>query len=173
VKLASARKTAERVLGVLLALAASGAAATPKEQELFRIERSTNRNVVIYGVRLAADGSIDHANPVDAHWRLLAEDGRSEDLTWLEKQFAYGYSVEQKQEGVLLKLTAVPRRTLRIVKNGPAFQAELALGTRRTVLRRIWVQADGTVLGPHVRFIDLYETDARTGERLVERIVNH
>jgi len=67
------------------------AAAQAKTQPLFIIERSKNANVVHYDARLDADGRLDPKEPVVAYWIMLAEDGRRENLNWIEKRKAYGF----------------------------------------------------------------------------------
>jgi hypothetical protein len=156
----------------MVALTSLARGSALSEEELFRIERSTNRNVVEFDLRLLADRRVDRERPVQAYWRLLAEDGRREELTWLEKQFAYGFTVESEQEGFALKLIALARRVVRIRQRGARWHATLAIGGRPAILRRVWVESESTILGPRVRWVDLYGTDERTGERLVERIAN-
>lgn len=157
---------------VMVALTSLAQGRARSEEELFRIERSTNRNIVEFDLRLLADRRVDRERPVQAYWRLLAEDGRCEELTWLERQFAYGFTVESERDGFALKLIALRRRVVRIQQTGARWHATLAIGGKLAILRRVWVESESTVLGPRVRWVDLYGTDQRTGERVVERIAN-
>src|SRR5262245_17207851 len=63
------------------------------KSSLFVIARSTNANVVHYRVRLDRDGTVSQKEPIGAHWIMHAESGQREELTWLERQFAYGWRV--------------------------------------------------------------------------------
>jgi hypothetical protein len=143
-----------------------------ESQELFRLERSTNRNAVRYDVRTLPSGALDPHEPVTAYWLLLAEDGRREGLTWLERSMAYGFHVSQASAGVDLRLVAFDRRIVHVRRKGDRFRAEVAIAGKEAVLRRIWVQVEGSLLGPKVRFIDLFGVDPQTGKSVVERIVN-
>ena len=78
----------------VLPLLAAPAAAQMKTQPLFIIERSKNANVVHYDARLTADGKLDPREPVIAYWVLSAEDGRREELSWIEKKKAYGFDMK-------------------------------------------------------------------------------
>jgi hypothetical protein len=137
-------------------------------QELFRIERSTNGNVVRYDARIEQNGELDSGRPVAAYW-VLARGGR-EELNWLERSMAYGFSVSAGKRGVNLRLVAFDARLIAVAKTGDRYRAELSVAGRRAVLRKIWVQADSTLLGPKVRFIELHGTDVTTGAPLVERV---
>src|ERR1700733_11852537 len=107
-----------RALPAVLAAAALEAYA-PRElhalpsRELFTLARSKNANVVKYAVRPARGGGFDLAAPVEAYWIMLAEDGRREELTWTERQLAYGFSVSNLSQGsFILHLTACSQRQL-------------------------------------------------------------
>jgi hypothetical protein len=86
----------KKVMGwfTVLALLASPAAAQTRTSPLFTIERSKNANVVHYDARLTADGELDPKEPVIAYWIRLAEDGRREELSWIEKKKAYGFTIK-------------------------------------------------------------------------------
>jgi hypothetical protein len=142
------------------------------DRELFRIERSTNRNVVQYEMHVLADGRVDAAEPVRAYWRLLAQDGRREDLTWLERQVAYGFTVTPESGEFVLRLSALTKRAARLRRADGRWRAWVNVSGRLTILRTVWVQVDGGLLGPHVRWIELRGEDARTGEARVERITD-
>ena len=85
------------------------AAAQAETQPLFIIERSKNANVVHYDARLNADGKLDPKEPVIAYWIMLAEDGRREDLNWIEKKKAYGFDIKPDPSGDGYRMTVVCR----------------------------------------------------------------
>jgi len=63
---------------------------------LFRVARSTNANVVLYEARLRNGGTLDEDEPVHPVWVMLAEDGRREELNFLERAMAYGVDVRER-----------------------------------------------------------------------------
>jgi hypothetical protein len=158
------------LLPALLVVLPLGAASP---EELFRIERSTNRNVVEYDMHVLPDGQVDGREPVRAYWRLFAEDGRKEDLTWLEKQFAYGFTVSRERGDYVLRLSALAKRPLRLRRVDGRWRAFVSVAGKASILRSVWVQVDGGLLGPSVRWVDVRGEDEHTGERRVERIENH
>jgi hypothetical protein len=140
-------------------------------RELFTLARSTNANVVKYAVRTGRDARLDLANPVEAYWLMLAEDGRREELTWTERRLAYGLSVASvRSDGFVLRLAACAERALRVRALNGAFVAELPILRQPAILRRIFVQTDARALIPSVRYVEL---SGLTADRrlVVERIV--
>jgi len=140
-------------------------------RELFTLARSTNANVVKYAVRTGRDGRLDLTNPLEAYWLMLAEDGRREELTWTERQLAYGFSVAAvRSDGFALRLAACAERALRVRALSGGFVAELPILRQSASLRRIFVQTEARALIPSVRYVELC---GLTADRrpVVERIV--
>jgi Domain of unknown function (DUF4833) len=140
-------------------------------RELFTLGRSKNANVVKYAVRLGRDGQLDLAAPVEAYWLMLAEDGRREELTWTERQLAYGFSVSSPtREGFLLHLAACSTRVLRVSAAQGGFRAQLAISGQAAYLRRIFVRTDEGLLMPSVRYIEISGLTA-AGQSVSERVL--
>lgn len=142
-------------------------------RELFTLSRSTNANVVKYAVRTGRDGHLDLTNPVEAYWLMLAENGRREELTWAERQLAYGFSVASlRSDGFVLRLAACAERALHVRAINGAFVAELPISRQLATLRRIFVQTEARALIPSVRYVELSGLTA-SHQFVVERIAPH
>jgi len=157
--------------GALLALCAPALAFAATSRELFTLSRSTNANVVKYVVRLGKEGLLDVANPVEAYWLMLAENGRREELTWGERQLAYGFSVSNvTPRGCSLRLTACPDRELNVRAADNQFRAELKIQRQPAYLQSIFVRTEEHSLLPSVRYVEISGL-AVNGQRVAERIV--
>src|SRR4051794_4876468 len=75
-----------------------------RAQPLFVIARSKNENLVHYDACVREHGRLDPDDPVVAYWVMLAEDGRREGLSWLERRLAYGFSTNVRAGGDALEL---------------------------------------------------------------------
>lgn len=140
--------------------------------ELFRIERSTNANVVVYETNRTADGRLDPREPVRAEWIVLADDGRREGLTFLERAFAYGFEVEgsDPESGLFLTLKAERSRRIQVRMRDGCPRAFAVIAGREALLDLLFVDVDGGGLAAKVRGVDLRGADAVTGAPLEERI---
>jgi len=138
--------------------------------ELFRLERSTNANVVLYEVNAAPAGALDPAEPLRPVWLMLAEDGRREELTGLERSFAYGVELRRATADVaVVALKAEPRRAVSIRSHHGCFVAMVAIDGREALLRTIFVEVGGGLF-PAVRSVELVGSDPETGEELRETL---
>ena len=157
------------ILGACLALAATGEEA--QTAPLFRIERSKNANVVQYDVQLRADGRLDPKEPVIAYWIRLAKEGQRQELSWLQRRFAYGFDsrYDRDTDVATLRMNADLGREIRVVHTGEGYRAELVIDERPAHVDRIFIQSiEGGVL-PEVEYIDFWGTDLETGKPRYER----
>jgi hypothetical protein len=167
----SRRAVTLSVPGALLSLCAPLAVQAAASRELFTLGRSSNANVVKYAVRAGKDGRLLTSNPVEAYWLMLAENGRREELTWTERQLAYGFSVSAvTAQGCTLHLAACADRELRIRAANGAYHAELAIARTPAILQSVFVQLDSGALLPSVRHVEVSGVTA-TGTRISERIL--
>ena len=157
----------------VLVLLAAPAAAQIKTSPLFIIERSKNANVVHYDARLTADGKLDPKEPVIAYWVMLAEDGRREELSWIEKKKAYGFTIkpDPSVNGYKMTLVADPERQITVKKERDAVRAEGVIDGRPAVLEKMYIKASDGLTGPKVEYIELYGKDLQTGEKRYQKIV--
>jgi phosphatidylinositol phosphate synthase len=142
-------------------------------EPLFVITRSTNKNVVHYECCFDERGQLDRSEPVRAYWVMHEDGGRREGLTWVERQLAYGWSIASKvsDKGFNLRLLAFPHRpvAVRATRSGQ-YRAVVTIAARTAILQRIFVRVQDGDLVPHVDYVELFGTDAKTREPLVERI---
>ena len=140
-------------------------------RKLFVIGRSKNKNVVHYDVKLTKSGTLNLEDPIDAYWVMRAEDGRREELTFLEVRLAYGFSIESKvsEGGFLIRLAACDRR-LAVRNIADQHQAELSIAGEQAILKRIFVQATDDAVVPRVVHVDVQGTSIASGKALRERL---
>jgi hypothetical protein len=138
-------------------------------QPLFIIERNKNANVVHYDAQLTADGKLDRKKPVIAYWVMLAQDGRRENLNWIEKKMAYGINIKPypSVNGYQMTIVAAPQRSITVKKVGSAVRAEIVIDGRSAILEKIYINASGHT----VHYLELYGKDVQTGEKRFEKII--
>ena len=140
-------------------------------ENLFIIARSTNANIVRYDIHRRPDGQLDTLHPVEAYWLMLAENGRREDLSWMEREMAYGFSVSRvSTTGFSIRLVAFKQREIQVQLQGASYRARVAIAGKPAILNRIFVQTEerGGLL-PRVRFVEL-QGIAENGVPVIERI---
>jgi hypothetical protein len=130
---------------------------------LFSIERSTNANYVCYDLNLNDDGAIDPEKPIHAYWVMAAQDGHREELTGLEKSFAYGFSTRRDLNGNLILTTqALSSQPILISITDGEAKAETEVNGHRILLKKAFAKAGGGLF-PHVDYIRLTGSDMSSG----------
>jgi hypothetical protein len=147
----------------------------PKEPNmLFYIQRSVNSNTVIYAARLDAQGRPDRSDPIEVYWRWYNVDGHRKPLNFIERNMAYGVSLDRyarAPNGVAFKVEALPERKLflqRDSKGGP--EALIQIGNHLARLVYVYLQVDDRGWMPDVTSIDLFGVDTMSGKALHEHV---
>jgi hypothetical protein len=128
---------------------------------------------VQYDARLTADGKLDPKEPVIVYWVMRAEDGRREELNWLEKDKGYGFDIkpDPSVNGYKMTLKGDPKHQITVKKEGDAIRAEVVIGGRQAVLEKMYINASDGLMGPKVHYIVLYGKDLKTGGKCSQKIV--
>ena len=111
---------------------ASSAFPVPHEaNQIFFVQRSMNANTIVYTARIGADGQLDQKKPVDVFWRRFNDAGERQELSFLERNMAFGVTFERLPGAGLsfrLKVVSYPQRSavLRLVDGHPRLEAKVA-----------------------------------------------
>jgi hypothetical protein len=127
---------------------------------IFTLERTTNANQVVYELR--DDGSIH------PYWRMLAQDGHTEELTALERAEAYGVQIVGRSAGqVEFSVKALPSYPITVLTTPPAGQpyGTIRLMGEDRAIKRIYLHVSGGLF-PKVSSIDIEAQNGDSGPML-------
>jgi phosphatidylglycerophosphate synthase len=149
---------------------------TPKgiENELFYLQRDPNTNTVIYQLNLKEDGKVDPEKPVNVYWMRYADKGQKEDLSYVQRKFAYGLQtkalgndeyelrfVSHKKLPLYLKRSAVDKK----------YHVYIDANDKKIMLDRVFVRIEGgSYWIPNVRYVELKGLNVKTQTPIVERL---
>ena len=160
-----------RKISVLLILALTVAplltqAETPAQQHLFKIERSKNANIIQYDAQVGPDGKLVRKEPVVGYWIRLAEQGQVQELSWVQRTFAFGFDakLDRNRERAELDMAADFGRPIIVIRNGDVYRATAPIDGSLSYLEKIFIQASGKGMSITVEYIELYGEDMETGE---------
>jgi hypothetical protein len=161
------------ILFTLILNLLAGAASAGRAQPLFVIERNKNTNVLRYDAQISNEGKLIEEEPMIAYWIMLAEDGRRKELTWLEKEMAYGFDIEKDRSGEFYRITLVSynKREIKVYQKGREVKAEVVINGKPSYFEKIYINSTKGWPLPKVNYIELHGRDIKTGERCYERIV--
>jgi len=142
-----------------------------KANHLFVIERSKNKNLVQYDIRLTEDSDPPNSRPVNVYWIL--ENGRHEELSPIEKRYAYGIALQEKLDKDRFKVILAAFKGLEIIveKLNDSFKAVVSIHGRQSILQKIYIKSEETQAGlPRVLYVELFGRSKETGLPIRERI---
>jgi len=142
-------------------------------EPLFKIERSKNANIIQYDAQLGPDGKLDASEPVIAYWVRLAEHGQLEELSWLQKEFAFGFDADydRANDFVSIEMAVDIGRSITVVRDGDSYRARTTIDGSDSYLEKIYIKARKRNFLIKVFYIDLYGKDSNTGQERYERFV--
>ena len=142
-------------------------------EPLFRIERSKNANIVQYDAQLTPEGELKPEKPVIAYWIMNAKSGEKEDLNWVEKKMAYGFSVEYDTKGDfwIMDLVADIQRKIKVYKVNGRYRAEILIDGRPAFIDRIYIESIEGGMRPKVKYMEFFGKSIKTGSSLYEKFI--
>jgi hypothetical protein len=148
-------------------------AESPSRQHLFKIERSKNANIVQYDVQVNADGSLFRKEPVVAYWIRLAQQGQVEELSWVQRVFAFGFEATFKPEtgNVELKMNADVDRLITILNDGEKYRARGLIDGSDAYIERVYIRSNRKGLFFDVEYIELFGEDVDTAGPRYEKLI--
>jgi hypothetical protein len=144
---------------------------TGNPNQLFFLQRSQNTNTVVYELNIK-NGVLDTIAPVHIFWICYAEKGQKEELTALQRKYAYGLTVACiSKDNYELRFLATKKQTFQLMKGADnLFHVYCPIDGKRAILSSIYLQMDGgTLFKPHFDYVLTKGVDAETGVALVEK----
>lgn len=142
-----------------------------KVNHLFCIERSKNKNLVQYDIRLTGDSGLPDPTAINVYWIL--ENGTREELNPIEKGYAYGIARQEKLGKDKFKVIVAGLKGLEIIveKMNDVFRATVSINGRASILERIYIRSEEKLTGlPRVLYIELLGRAKEMGLPIRERI---
>jgi hypothetical protein len=142
-----------------------------KNEHLFFIERSKNKNIVYYDVCRNDNNKLCDSNPVTAYWIL--EGGKMEGLNSLEKKYAFGIkAVDLQDDNFKFSIAACTDNTISIEKIKGRYRAVTSVNNREIVLEKVYVNTKEGPFGlPKVSYIDYTGRTTQDNTRVKIRVV--
>ena len=139
---------------------------------LFYVQRTSNFNTIVYDLNLGNDGKPDNEEPVKAYWIRYAEKGQKEDLSYVQRKFAYGLTSKPLDNGKFdIRFVSYKKFPLTLMKaTDGKYHIFALISQKQIMLNRIFVKIEGGSFWlPKVTYVELKGTDQVTGKEIVER----
>ena len=140
---------------------------------LFYVQRTPNINTIIYELNVDEKGQLNKSNPVHVFWIRYAEEGQQQELSFIQRLYAYGLKTKDlgnnKYELRFVSYKKMPFYLYRSAHDNQ-FRTYATIAKKEVLLKRIFLQIEGgTFWFPNVVYIEFTGIDPDTGKEIVER----
>lgn len=143
------------------------------DHQLFYIQRTPNINTIMYTLNLDEKGKMDEEYPVKAFWIRYGEDSSKQELSFIQRNYAYGLKYERLSEDKYeMRFVSYKKYTFFLIRDPKdnQFKAYTEINGKLNVLNRIFLKIEGgTFWFPHVVYVELRGVDSTTGREIFTR----
>ena len=115
------------------------------QEVLFTIERSLNKDQIIYFLHLDENGLPKPENPISLKWLDNEKTGELVPVNWIKKKFGYGIDIlSQKEEEVIFKFVSYDKKSFTLKKDPLGKYGVFAIINDRTMkIDHVYLKIDG------------------------------
>jgi len=148
-----------------------------RDNMLFYIQRTINKNTLIYELNLTEKNSVNVVEPIKTYWVNYATDGKEEPLNFVQRKYAYGleYSIiDIGKQTFAFNFVSYKKQQLYLIKHEKTHRFGVYTKINKTTVKvnRIYVHIEGgSFWFPKVTYILLSGINNATGEPITEKII--
>lgn len=162
----------EGSVSLLFAQPAGFPTPTGNPNQLFYLQRTPNTNTIVYELNMV-NGKLDAENPIHVFWLRYQEKGQKEELSYIQRKFAYGIKYRQVKENQY-ELTFVSYKKykmyLQLAADGK-YRVYTNINKKMCVLNKIYLEIHGGAFWtPNIEFVEISGKDPASNENVKERI---
>jgi hypothetical protein len=139
---------------------------------LFYVQRDPNTNTIVYELNIGKDGQINDEEPIHPYWIRYNENGQREELSYIQRKFAYGLSQKSLGNGKYdIRFVSYKKYPLTLMKSADGkYHIYATIAQKQAILNRIFVKIEGGSFWlPNVVYVEIKGTDPATGQEIVDR----
>jgi hypothetical protein len=148
-------------------------ASQPRTESLFKIERSKNANIIQYDAQIGTDGRLLKKEPVIGYWIRLNEQGQVQELSWLQRTFAFGFSAKYHSSSntATVDMVADLGQPIIVKQVDKKYIATVDFDGETSQLEKIFIQAHGKGMSVTVEYVEIFAKDLKTGKDTYAKII--
>ncbi len=140
---------------------------------LFYLQRTPNPNTVVAELNIV-NGALDKDEPVKVLWIRYTEQRQRQDLSWIQRHFAYGLKEKDLGNGVFeLRFVSYKNVPLYLMRSTVDNKQHVfvTINGRQAILNRVYIRIDpgGSFFKPNVKYLELKGIDTQNGKELIQR----
>ncbi|ADQ80554.1 hypothetical protein Palpr_2422 [Paludibacter propionicigenes WB4] len=142
---------------------------------LFYLQRSHNKNTIVYELNTLADGTIDVKNPIKVSWIRFEEGGKRAELSFIQRR-AFGVKcrlADKSDNSFIVQFNNFNKRDIRLVKTATGtYCALMKIDNETAELEDVYIKAENNAIGLPISFkyMDVYGISQKDRKPVYERI---
>jgi hypothetical protein len=142
---------------------------------LFYLQRSHNKNTIVYELNTLTDGTVDVRNPIKVSWIRFEEGGKRAELSFIQRR-AFGVKcrlTDKPDNSFIVQFNNFNKRDIRLVKNTTGtYSALMKINNETAELEDVYIKAENNAIGLPISFkyMDVYGISIKDRKPVYERI---
>ncbi|HEY9007756.1 DUF4833 domain-containing protein [Ohtaekwangia sp.] len=140
---------------------------------LFYIQRTPNTNTIMYALNVESNGKLNTDEPVHPYWIRYQEQGQHEDLSYIQRNYAYGLKTKDLGNGKYeLRFVSYKKLPFYLTKSSRdnKYHIHATINKKNIEVSRVFLQIEGgTFWLPNVVCAEVKGVDPDTGNEIIER----
>lgn len=143
---------------------------------LFYVQRSLNKNTIIYSLNTDAKGSLNELEPIKSYWVNYSGKSDIEPLNFIQKKYAYGLEVQlldKEKKNYCFNFVSYKKQLLYLIKSpDKIYHVYSYFNGKFVIVNRIYVHIEGgSFWTPKVKYIEVLAKDPSKNEEITEKII--
>lgn len=142
--------------------------------QLFYLQRDPNTNTIICELNVDKDGEVIANEPIKVYWLRYGEKGEKEDLSYIQRKFAYGIQTRAiGADQYELKFVSHKKLPMYLVKSADdkKYHVYVTVNNKKIQLDRIFLRIEGGSFWlPNVKYVELKGINTTNKTPTIERI---
>ena len=126
-------------------------------KQLFYLQRTSNTNTIVYELNYK-DGIVDTETPVQGYWIRYQEKGQREELSYIQRKFAYGLKTKKLADNQY-ELSFVSYKKYKMylrLGTDRKFNVYTLINKKNAILTSIFIKINGgSFWSPNIEYVEI------------------
>jgi hypothetical protein len=142
--------------------------------QLFYLQRTSNKNTIVCDLNMV-NGILNKAEPVHVYWIRYSDQGQRQELSYIQRTFAYGIQAKALNDGngYEMHFVSSKKHPFYLVKSATdnRYNVYTMLNSKKVILKRIFIKINGgSFWMPKVEYVEIRGVDAVNGKEITDRL---
>lgn len=144
---------------------------------LFYVQRSLNRNTIIYQLNVNAKNEVDTLDPITQYWINYEGRDDKEELNTIQRKFAYGLDfslTDREKKTYCFNFVSYRKQKLYLMRSpiDQKYRVYSIFNNKMMSIKRIYIHIEGgSFWYPKVKYIEVSGKDVKSNLDVIEKIV--